>query len=63
MQIYLIPQRMRIEMIPIQQLPRSGSLAQEKLNILKGKTFWIDTLGTLEPRGLNKKRYEDILNF
>ena len=51
------------EIIPIEQISHSSSLAQEKLNRLKRETFWIDTLDTLEPRGLNKKRYEDMLNL
>ena len=32
-----------------------------RINKLKRETFWIDTLGSLEPTGLNKKRSEDIL--
>ena len=31
-----------------------------KTNRLKRETLWIDTLGTLNPGGLNKKRYEEI---
>ncbi len=37
-----------------------GGYAQDKLARLKRETFWIDTLGTLEPWGLNKKRCEDF---
>ena len=47
-------------LIPLEQIPITGSYAQDKLNRLKRETFWIDTLGTLNPGGLNKKRYEEI---
>ncbi len=46
--------------IPIEQLPSIRWYAQDKLARLKRETFWIDTLGTLEPWGLNKKRCEDF---
>jgi len=46
--------------IPIEQLPSIGGYAQDKLARLKREIFWIDTLGTLEPWGLNKKRCEDF---
>jgi len=46
--------------IPIEQLPSIGGYEQAKLARLKRETFWIDTLGTLEPWGLNKKRCEDF---
>ena len=49
------------DIILIEQIPNSGSFVQDKLNRLKRETFWIDTLDTLEPSGLNKKKYEDIL--
>ncbi len=46
--------------IPIEQLPSIEGYAQGKLARLKRETFWIDTLGTLEPWGLNQKRCEDF---
>jgi len=46
--------------IPIEQLPTIGGYAQDKLALLNRETYWIDTLGTLEPSGLNKKRCEDF---
>ncbi len=46
--------------IPIEQLPSIEGYAQGKLARLKRETFWIDTLGSLEPWGLNKKRCEDF---
>ena len=49
------------DLIPIEQLPTTGSYTQDKINRLIRETFWIDTLGTLEPGGLNKKRYEDVI--
>jgi len=48
-------------LIPIEQIHNSGSDWQDRINRLKRETFWIDTLGSLEPTGLNKKRSEDIL--
>jgi len=36
--------------------PTAASYTRDKLN-----RFWIDTLGTLEPGGLNKKRREDVI--
>ena len=49
-------------LIPIEQIHSSGSDWQDRINWLKRETFKIDTLGSLEPTGLNKtKRSEDIL--
>ena len=49
------------DLIPIEQVPTTGSYTQDKINRLNLETFWIDTLCTLEPGGLNKKRYEDVI--
>ena len=49
------------DLIPIEQIPSTGSNTQDKINRLIRETFWIDTLGTLKPGGLNKKRYEDVI--
>jgi len=49
------------DLIPIEQLPTTGSYTQDKINRLIWETFCIDTLGTLESGGLNKKRYEDVI--
>ena len=43
------------DLIPIEQLPTTGSYTQDKINRLIREIFWIDTLGTLEPGGLNKQ--------
>jgi len=48
-------------LIPIEKVTRTGIYSLDKLNRLKRETFWIDTLETLEPRGINKKRLEDII--
>jgi len=47
-------------LIAIEPLPTIGRQAQSKLTPLKRETFWIDTLSTLEPSGLNMKRCEDF---
>ena len=49
------------DLIPIEQMPTTGSYIQNKINRLIRETFLIDTLGILEPEGLNKKRYEDAI--
>ena len=49
------------DLIPIEQIHATGSYTQDKINKLIRETFWIDTLGTLEPEGLNTKRYEDVI--
>jgi hypothetical protein len=48
---------------PIEEIPRTGSDWEDRINRLKRETFWIDTLGSLESNGINKKRTEDLLNF
>ena len=49
------------DLISIEQLPTTGSYTQDKIHRLIQETFWIDTLGTIDPGGLNKKRYEDVI--
>ena len=45
----------------IEQIYSLGSDWQNRINILNEIPFWIDTPGSLEQTGLNKKRSEDIL--
>jgi len=51
------------DLIPIEQLPTTGSYTHDEINRLIRETFWIYTLGTLEPGGLNKNIYEDVINL
>ena len=48
------------DLYPIQQISAKGSYILDKINRLNRETFSIDTLSTLEPRGLNKCRYKDV---
>ena len=46
---------------PIEQVPMLNTKEDSKKLRLERETFWIDTLDTLEPQGLNRKRSEDIV--
>ena len=59
---YFIPSLSEYILTPIEKIPTTGSDWQDRINRLKRETFWIDTLGSLEPKGLNKKRSEDVIN-
>ena len=45
---------------PIEAIPRAGSNQHDRINRLRRETFWIDTLGSLELTGINKKRAESV---
>ena len=42
---------------PIEQVLMLNTKEDSKKLRLERETFWIDTLDTLEPQGLNRKRY------
>ena len=47
---------------PIEQVPMLNTNREDSKKLgLERETFWIDTLDTLEPQGLNRKRSEDIV--
>ena len=47
--------------IPIETIPPTGSDQQDRINRRRRETFWNDTLGSLEPTSINKKRAETVL--
>ena len=47
--------------IPIETIPPTGSDQQDRINRRSRETFWNDTLGSLEPTSINKKRAETVL--
>jgi len=49
------------DLTPIEQVPKSDTIIESKKLRLERETFWIDTLDTMEPQGLNKKRLNDIV--
>jgi len=49
------------DVIPIEQLPDLSNKTESKNYRLERETYWIDTLGTIEPQGLNKKRFGDTI--
>ena len=46
--------------IPIEAIPRTGFDQQDRINRLRRETFSIDTLGSIESTGINKKRAETV---
>jgi len=49
------------DFILIEKNPTTGWYTQDKINRLNPEIFGMDTLGTLYPGSLNKKRYEDVI--
>ena len=49
------------DLTPIEIVPKADTAIESKKLRLERETFWIDTLDTMEPQGLNKKRSDDIV--
>ena len=45
---------------PIEQIPDYGDMTDNKLARQSRETFWIDTLCTMKPHGLNQRREYDL---
>ena len=47
--------------IRIKLIPRTGSHQQDRMNRRRRETFWIETLNSLDPTGINKKCSDPVL--